>query len=364
VRFAFSGDLAGQNVCRDAEEGFPIMATLAKLPMDFFIGLGDMIYADALCESSGRYGNAQVQGNFQQSAALSQFWSHWSYSREDTGFQALLSRVPYYAVWDDHEVVNDFGPASDIRDTAPYRAGVHLIPVALRAFLDYNPIIPPRVLPLRLYRSVRWGQQLEMFILDTRLYRDPNIRVDDPDNPKTMLGAQQLDWLKEGLAASDATWKVIVTSVPLTIPTGHPPENGRDGWASGDGDTGFEQELLGLLRHLRDKHVRNIVFIATDVHFASAQRLRPFSDSPKFIVHEFVAGPLNAGLFPRDELDPTLNPERLLYFGPERPIEAWSEARQWMNYGFVDINRRGTLRFAIHDVNGKPVRQLSLKPDR
>lgn len=362
ARFGFGGDLAGQNVCRDAEEGFPIMATLAQTPMDFFVGLGDMIYADALCESTGHYGNAQMQGNFQQSAAVSQFWSHWSYSREDAGFQTLLSRVPYYAVWDDHEVVNDFGPESDMRDTAPYRAGVHLIPTALRAFLDYNPFVLPRELPIRLYRSVRWGRHLDMFILDTRLFRDPNKQDDDPEHPKTLLGTQQLAWLKKGLAASDATWKIIVTSVPLSIPTGHPPENGRDGWASGDGKTGFEQELLGLLDHLRKQHVRNVVFIAADVHFATALRHRPFKDDPAFVVHEFVAGPLNAGLFPREELDPTLNPERLLYFGPDRPVETWSKARNWMNFGLVDIDRRGTLRFAIHDVSGKPVRQLTLKP--
>jgi alkaline phosphatase D len=364
ARFSFGGDLAGQNVCRDAKEGFPIMTTLAQAPMDFFVGLGDMIYADALCESIGRYGNAQVEGGFQQASSTSGYWAHWRYSREDSGFQKLLARTPYFAVWDDHEIVNDAGPDSDTRNQAPYVAGMHLMPLAMRAFLDYNPVIPARRIPLPLYRNVRWGKHLELFLLDTRQSRDPNRDRDSVDKPKSMLGKHQLSWLKDSLAASDATWKIIVTSVPLSIPTGHPPENGRDGWASGDGNTGFEQELLGLLRHLRDKHVRNIVFIATDVHFASAQRLRPFADSPKFIVHEFVAGPLNAGLFPRDELDPTLNPERLLYFGPERQVETWREARQWMNYGFVDIDRRGTLRFAIHDVNGKPVRQLSLKPDR
>lgn len=364
VRFAWSGDLAGQNVCRDAKEGFPIMQALAGIPLDFFVGLGDMIYADGLCKATGQYGNAQIEDGFQQASTASGYWAHWRYSREDSGFQKLLSRTPYYAVWDDHEIVNDAGPDSDIRDSAPYMAGMHLMPTALRAFLDYNPINPPKIIPLPLYRKQRWGKHLEVFLLDTRQSRDPNKDEDSPDDPKSMLGKRQLAWLKDGLTTSDATWKIIVSSVPLSIPTGHPPENGRDGWASGDGNTGFEQELLGLFRHLRDKRVRNIVFIAADVHFASAQRLRPFTDSPKFIVHEFVAGPLNAGLFPRDELDPTLNPERLLYYGPERQVETWREARPWMNYGFVDIDRRGRLRFAIYDVSGKPVRQLNLKPDR
>src|SRR5215207_6657570 len=52
------------------------------------------------------------------------------------------------------------------------------------------------------------------------------------DRPKTMLGREQLTWLKESLAASDATWKVIVSSVPMSIPTGFPVSGGRDGWAN------------------------------------------------------------------------------------------------------------------------------------
>ncbi len=70
VRFAFGGDIAGQNVCRDRELGFPIVRVLrdraARVPVtqskksigyDFFIGLGDMIYADNRCEEAGMYGN-------------------------------------------------------------------------------------------------------------------------------------------------------------------------------------------------------------------------------------------------------------------------------------------------------------------
>jgi len=59
VAFGWGGDLAGQNVCRDAVEGFPIFKAINATPMDFFIGLGDMIYADGVCNPTGLYGNAQ-----------------------------------------------------------------------------------------------------------------------------------------------------------------------------------------------------------------------------------------------------------------------------------------------------------------
>ena len=54
VGFAWSGDLSGQNVCRDAEDGFPIFEAVNGESIDFFIALGDMIYADNRCVAAGR----------------------------------------------------------------------------------------------------------------------------------------------------------------------------------------------------------------------------------------------------------------------------------------------------------------------
>jgi alkaline phosphatase D len=127
------------------------------------------------------------------------------------------------------------------------------LPNGLAAFLDYNPISQPVLTPKRLYRNIPWGQHLELFLLDTRQYRDANVLADDPTFPKTMLGREQLVWLKARLKASTATWKLIVSSVPMSIPTGFPPENGRDGWANADQDTGFEAEKrrVSLCSHCR-----------------------------------------------------------------------------------------------------------------
>jgi len=225
VSFAWGGDLAGQNVCRDAQAGFPIFDTLNAMPLDFFIGLGDMIYADGTCKAEGLYGNAQIAGDYSQSADMANYWAHWKYNRGDNGYRRLLASMPYYAIWDDHEVVNDFGPLSDTRSTPPYTAGQHLLPLGLRAFLDYNPVAEPRNRPKRLYRTLRWGKHFELFVLDTRQYRDANSENDDATLKKTMLGREQLTWLKARLKASDATWKMIVSSVPISIPTGYPAEN-------------------------------------------------------------------------------------------------------------------------------------------
>jgi alkaline phosphatase D len=350
VAFGFGGDLAGQNVCRDAAAGFPILPQLAELELDFFIALGDMIYADSGCAPLGRYGNLQLPGP-DPTTELAGFWAHWKYGRADAGHQRLLAGTPMYAVWDDHEVVNDFDSATPS------------LPAGLRAFLDYNPL--PRDAGTRLYRRVRRGRHLELFLLDNRQYRDPNAWPDTGARPKTMLGEAQRDWLIAGLAASDATWKVVVSSVPMSIPTGaSPPESGRDGWANYDQDTGFERELLVILDGARRAGVRNLLWLTTDVHFAAVFRYTPFADAPTFRVHEVAVGPLCAGLFPQYDFDTTLAPEQLFFHGPVRTaaVTSWADALGWMNAGLIDIDAGGGLRLRILDGTGAVVYRLDLPP--
>jgi alkaline phosphatase D len=362
--FAWGGDLAGQNVCRDAVEGFPIFDAINALPLDFFIGLGDMIYADGTCAAVGRYGNAQVPGDYTLATDLPSFWAHWKYNREDAGYRRLLARMPYYAIWDDHEVVNDFGPLHDTRTAPPYTPGVHLMPMGLAAFLDYNPIAERDETPNRLYRNVRWGRHVELFILDARQYRDANIAQDSAERPKTMLGREQLTWLKAKLAASDATWKILVSSVPLSIPTGFPPALGRDGWANFDQETGFEHELMDLLGFMRSREIRNVVSITTDVHFAEVFRYTPFADDPGFRLYEFVSGPLNAGLFPNRDHDATLGTESLFFYGPEGGDAGFTfaQAKPFMNFGTIHVDEAGRLTTAIRATDGHVVYEQTLTP--
>jgi len=363
VEFAWGGDVAGQNVCRDAEEGFPIFSAVNEMDLDFFVGLGDMIYADGVCEEIGRYGNAQVAGDFVLSADLANYWAHWKYNREDDAYRELLKSTSYVPIWDDHEVVNDFGPLHDTRDTPPYTPGESLLPLGLQAFLNYNPIAESDLNPDRLYRSIRWGKHLELIVLDNRQYRDANLEEDDDTFVKTMLGREQVAWFKETVLKSDATWKVIVSSVPMSIPTGFPPENGRDGWADFDQDGGFERELVDMLQFMKDEGERNIVFITTDVHFAEVFRYTPFGEG-SFQVHEVVTGPMNAGLFPNRDFDTSLGTESLFFYGPESfsSVTTWEEARPWMNFGAASIDKYGVMTLSVIDVDGNPVYSTTLDP--
>jgi alkaline phosphatase D len=351
VRFVFGGDVGGQNVCRDAARGYPIFATILDRAPDFFVALGDMVYADGACLADGALGNPQIAGP-PPASDLESFRAHWRYNRADAASQRLLASTTYYAVWDDHEVRNDFGPGDDVASKMPAR---HLFEPGEAAYREWAPL--EDAAPS--YRRFRWGRHVELFLLDTRSHRDVNAAPDTGREPKSLLGAAQRAWLQAELAASSATWKFVVSSVPMSIPTG---EAARDGWANGGGSTGFERELVTILRAAARDRVRGLVWITTDVHFATGFRYRPFPDAPDFVVHEIASGPLAAGMFPKDDLDRTLRPKRLFMHGPragQRPT-SFDAALQWFNFGLVEVDADGRLEATIVDATGRPRHRLTL----
>jgi alkaline phosphatase D len=358
LRFAWGGDIGGQNVCRDRDSGYAIFDRVQEQRPSFFVALGDMIYADNPCTQVGRYGNAQFPGPAAPALDLEQFWAWWRYNRADPVFRRFLTATPTYAIWDDHEIKNDAGPLHDTWPEVPNR---HLLPVALQAFLDYQPLLPPEGEPTRLYRNVRWGRHAELFILDTRQYRDANFAEDDEAAPKTMLGEEQGRWFLDAVAGSDATWKVVVSSVPISVPTGR---FGRDGWADFDETTGFERELASLLKSLWEAGVSNLVWLTTDVHFGAAFRYAPIAEDSRFRVYEFISGPMNAGVFPSDDFDTTLGTKRLFRYGPAAGSEigSFAEATAWFNFGVLEIDAAGELTARLVNGSGLTVFRMNLFP--
>jgi len=127
-----------------------------------------------------------------------------------------------------------------------------------------------------------------------------------------MLGAEQLRWLLEGLRASMATWKVIVTSVPLSVPKGGGMTgSGYDGWAGGSNGTGFERERQVIVDAILGEKKKNVVFLGGDVHWVQANIYDVNQDgTPDF--HEFVAGPLSARPGRLTPPSPALHPKNLI----------------------------------------------------
>lgn len=273
LRLAWSADLGARGFCRHTDTGYVVFDAMAARRPDRFLFLGDTIYADHRCR-----GNAVAPGGDFVARTLSGFHAKHRYNREDPALQRFLRDTAVWVTWDDHEVRSNFaGPAES------------LMPVGRQAFLDYWPIDAPPGDATRLYRRFRHGTLAEIFILDTRQYRTENCHRDGPD--KTMLGHRQRQWLIEGLAASRAVWKLVASSVPLSIPKAWPC---GDSWAPRDLGllaTGFAWERDAILLAARRHGVANVVFLAGDVHFALVAAHEPW---PGFRVHELIAGPLAA----------------------------------------------------------------------
>jgi alkaline phosphatase D len=297
VTFLWSGDLGGGGLCRPAVGDYRIFRVMARHRAEFFLFVGDTVYADVPCKPEAAPGAAF------RATTLGQYRARHRHNREDAAFQEFLRRTPVYAIWDDHEVKNDFAGTTE-----------PLMPIGRQAFIDYWPVAAGDD-ATRLYRSVRWGRLLETFILDTRQYRSDNSLPDGPG--KTMLGAAQLQWLLDAVPASTATWKIVVSSGPLAVPTGRAER--RDSWSNAnvfglapESGTGFVTERAAILGHFRARGVRNLIFIAADVHHAELIRHRPHRE---WSFHEFIAGPLSAPPGRPRPLDERLGPRTIFAQG-------------------------------------------------
>jgi alkaline phosphatase D len=358
VRFVVMGDLGGHGYCRERGKGYSVFSEMERLEPDFLVANGDMIYADSACPAERAEGGHNIAGDFPRIDDPSIDWTnatlvrevylaHWRYNRADPHFQRLLATTSMYSQWDDHEVINDFGAAWPTLTASLERSGYPtLVREGRDALFDFHPMMRHPDEPDRIYRSFRWGKDAELFLLDARSYRSLNDLSDRPDNDKTMLGREQLDWLEDAMSRSDATWKIVSTDVPLSIPTGSQANlYGRDGFADGTSSdysarTGFERELNELLEHLDRENVTNVVFVATDVHFAASLRydVDVDDDGDRLLFHELISGPLSAIKLTPPEPDPTFGP-RVLY----------SEG-DLFNFSFVTIERRESVAHLIADV--------------
>ena len=78
-----------------------------------------------------------------------------------------------------------------------------------------------------------------------------------------------------------------------------------------------------------------------------------------------MSGPLNAGVFPNPSVDPTLGPQRLLYYAPAAAAEitTLAEAKRWFNFGLLDVDADGSLTARVVNGLGEEVFRLTLEAD-
>ena len=371
VRFAISGD-ADATAGPDGKPGFnrfEVYGRMAAERNDFNVNLGDTIYSDS--ELAG----AAV------ARTASEKWQKYRLGLALPALQRLRAAAGVYSHWDDHEFVNDF--SREENGGAIYAAGV-------KAFTDYAPVAKPSV-ATGLYRSFRWGRNLELFFLDERTFRSakaddvcnddlaptapqtvrdafatlaPGLRtpvsqaclaaLNDP--ARTMLGQRQYAAFTKAIKASTATWRVVVNEVPIQQFYALP----YDRWE------GYAAERERLLRFLQG-NVKNVVFLTTDTHgnLVNEVRYRTFGNLESSGSWEVVTGPVATNTFAK-EIDSYLGQKGAgtaigaLFFKPSPPNGLGMRCAALDTYSYSEVTVAAKqLTVAMKDAKGEPVREAT-----
>lgn len=352
IRFAWSGDTAGQGWGID-DAGMVTYAAMAGHKPDFFIHSGDTVYADGpmkdTVEKDGEviWTNTVLTDEKRKVAeSLDEFRGQWKYNMMDRHVLAMNAEVPTFFQWDDHEVVNNWSPGKVLDDRYTEKSVGLLTARAARAFHEMTPIRYTPEEPGRVYRTVHYGPLLDVFFLDLRSYRDANNdgMQESAGEGTTLLGAAQIDWLKNALKNSKATWKVIACDMPISLIVwdNWKEKAGVEAVANGDNGApkGRELEFADLLRFIRDQKIDNTVWLTADVHYTAAHHYSPeraqFQDFAPF--WEFVSGPLHAGTFGPNALDMTFGPKVEFVKAPEAGKANLAPSEGLQFFGLVDID--------------------------
>ena len=257
--------------------------------LDALLFLGDYIYEYPTARNAVRVptgGWVTTLDDYRQRYAL---------HKSDTDLQAMHAVCPWLVTWDDHEVQNDYAghAAGDsglaVLDFAARRAA------AYQAFYEHMPLPaaaltralagltdPSGAAELRIYSSVPIGRLANIYMLDTRQYKDPQVcsaggktgasklnpqTCPEWHNPaRSLLGLQQERWLEAqwGQTGSrDGRWNVVGQST-LFGPRDFKPGTGQMLW--NDGWDGYSAARTRLVDSLRKNAVSNPVLLGGDVH--------------------------------------------------------------------------------------------------
>jgi alkaline phosphatase D len=375
VKFTWSGDTAGQGCGIDlARGGMKTFETMRTLSPDFFVNSGDVIYADNPLPSEMRlddgtiWKNVTTEGKSKVAETLEEFRSNYRYNLLDVNVRRLNAEVPTFAQWDDHEVLNNWYPGKQLQDDRYKIKSVSILAArAKQAFLDYLPIHASNDGMSQIYRTIPYGPLLEVFFIDLRSFRGSNSpnRQTDMNDQSAYMGKQQLQWLKAKLKASQATWKVICSDMPIGLLVRDGKSDFENG-ANGNGPAlGRELEIADLLQYIKSNSIENTVWLTADVHYAASHYYDPekavFKDFSPF--WEFVSGPLHAGTFGPLEFDNTFGPQLKFKGIPDGMKGNRPPSDGFQFFGMVKIDSQSRAMTVTHyNAAGKNLWSIDLQP--
>jgi len=310
----------GGTSCLDQGHGeYPSLDQVQELgPLDAMLWLGDTVYADSRSTEEG-------------------YRSLWQEQLSKATFQGILASTAGVWSWDDHEVDNNWNPQTIL----PSR-----LDMAVKTFFE-TVSLPESVRSTRkLWRSLRFGKTVELFVLDVRSERNRGAGE--------YVSPEQLAWLQQGLTDSECVWKVVATSVPITqwplawsIQDAH-----RDRW---DGFEGTQRQEL--LDHIVDNELRGVLFVGGDLHQTTLSYVDPAGETGENLL-EFLVGPggsflnvaarlLDDDQFPYGDGDWSAGRMSFLPDGTAR-LQTVHESGEMMMEAVIDIDGNVTLELENH----------------
>lgn len=245
VRFAV---VTGQDYPRrdDKASGHQIYPQMQKLDLSFFVHTGDIEY----------YDKAEP---YADNVELARFKWNRIYAMP---FQRTFhNHVASYFIKDDHDTLkNDSWPGQTYGDLT-WEQGLSL-------FREQVPMGE------RTYRTVRWGKDLQIWLVEGRDFRSPNNLPDGPD--KTIWGDEQKQWFFDTVEKSDATFRILISPTPVVGPD-------RGSKNDNHANTGFTHEGDELRAFIGGQ--KNMFVICGDRHWQYV------SVDPANGVKEFSCGP-------------------------------------------------------------------------
>lgn len=231
---------------KDRDDGYRFYASALKLDPEFFVHTGDILYYDGYAKT--------------KELAL---W-HWARQYSLPNHIDFQRQISSYFMKDDHDTwFNDCYPGQKTKFMGDftYEQGTEI-------FLWEVPMGG------KTYRTVRWGKDLQIWMVEGRDFRSPNPAPDGPD--KTIWGAEQMAWFKSTVKASDATFKVLISPTPVVGPD-------RIKKKDNHANSGFAHEGA-LIREFMASQ-KNMVSVCGDRHWQYVSKDR------KTGVMEFCSGP-------------------------------------------------------------------------
>ncbi len=253
-----------------------------RADLDAVVHLGDYIYEYGAGE--GTYGYSpdrpdRLNVPEVEILTLADYRTRYSLYRLDADLRAAHQQHPFITVWDDHESANDShanGAENHNENEGDWEARKA---ISRQVYYEWMPI---RETPNeKLYRTLKYGDIAELFMLDTRLEarEEQPLLASDTIEYRTMLGQTQLNWLRNKMAQSTAKWKIVGNQVifaPFNV--GFAATNPTDLQEVTllesifvDIWDGYPKERKAILSELRSNpQIGNVVILTGDFHCAFA----------------------------------------------------------------------------------------------